>query len=557
MYGKAIPIALGIMLMGGWSAQVQAVDVSGMVSAGDGSPLYGVTVTASSESHNLAMSVFTDRSGRYTVPDLPLDSYVLRARKTGYSSARREDVTVTPGGKTIDFTLEPAASIADQLSGADFVANLPNDRMGKAVRQGCVVCHQLGTKGTRTFREGTNAFGPGIGQGRIDTEEEWLKVIEKMRGFDVYQVIPQFDDEALAAWMVDNGFGKPHHIPGKSHLPALSEAASKVVITEYEMGAEFTWLHDMTVGPDGTVWAGDYTRDLLYKLEPRTGEVTSYPYPVKGSGAHTLNPDKDGNIWTTLQLADMVARFNPSDEEWSVYGGLSSGSLVHTFAVDEYNNVFFDESGGLWVTEFGRRHLASVNPGNRQVNEVALPKADIPGYAYVPSPYGIAYNKGDGHVWYSQIGANVIGKIDPGSGEVTQYTMPEEWMGPRRLKAAPDGRIWIPFFSTAEIAVFDPETERLQRYDLPHPGDTPYALVVDGATGIVWVCGTSSNTIYRFDPATEEFTTIPLPSRAAYSRLVVVDYSTGDIYTSYSNFPNAHGESTGGVVARIQLPDEL
>ena len=540
-----------------WMMSAEAADLSGKVVGPDGKGIYGVTVKAWNPSRKMARSVFTDRNGGYVIPDLFPETHNVSARMVGYVAATRNDLAVTQGGATADLAMKVTREIADQLSGADYLVNIPTDTMGKAFRQGCVVCHQIGTHGTRNFREGKNAFGEGIGKGPIDTKEDWLKVVNKMRGFDVYKVIPQFKNEDFAEWMVKNGFGNPPAIPAKSYLPPLDEAAAQVIVTEYAMGAGFTWLHDMTVGLEGDVWGGDYTLDQMYKLDPRTGHVQTYKYPVKGTGAHTLNPDKEGNIWTTLQLADMVARFNPRTEEWAVFGGLSKGSLVHTFAVDEFNNVAFDPGGSLWVSEFGRRHMASINPASRAAKEIELPEVQIPGFDFVPSPYGAAYNSKDGRIWYSQIGANVIGNVDPKTGEVKQYSMPEEWMGPRRLKAAPDGKIWIPFYSTGEIGAFDPKTESLKRYKLPHPGDTPYALVVDGATGIVWVCGTAANTIYRFDPKTERFVTIPLPSPAAFTRLVVVDYLTGDIYTSYSNFPNAHGEFEGGVVARIQLPPSL
>jgi streptogramin lyase len=376
-----------------------------------------------------------------------------------------------------------------------------------------------------------------------------------MKGFDVYGVIPQFTPEEFADWMVKHRFGDPAGV--KSRAPALSPLASQVVISEYEMGTDFSWIHDMTVGTDGNIWAGDYTLDKLYKLNTRTGQVQSYNYPVKGAGAHTLNPDKDGNIWTTLQLADLVARFNPRTEEWSVFGGLSKGSLVHTFAVDEFGELYFDENGNLWMSEFGRHHLASLNPSNRTAKEYELPVPQISAFKFVPSPYGIAYNRKDGRIWYSQIGVNVVGNIDPKTGQVKQYSMPEEWMGPRRLKVGPDGRVWVPLYSTGEIGALDPNTATMKRYKLPHPGDTPYALAVNGATGIVWICGTSSDSIYRFDPKTEQFVTMPLPSRTAFTRMIDVDYLTGDLYTSYSNFPNAQGEHVGGVVVRIQLPAAL
>ncbi|MCH8843538.1 MAG: carboxypeptidase regulatory-like domain-containing protein [SAR324 cluster bacterium] len=534
-----------------------AVDITGSVKGPDGRGIYGVQIKALNDARKMAKTVFSDKNGNYRIPDLFPESHKIRTRLFGYRDEIREEVQLDERGATIDFTLQSTSDIAEQLSSADYMTMFPRDTMGRAFYQGCTVCHQIGTHGTRNFREEPNMFGDPIGKGPIDTKEEWLKVIEKMRVFDIYAVIPKFGNEELAEWIVKHGYGDPAKAPSKSFLPPLDEAASKVIVTEYWMGGGFTWLHDITTDPNGNVWGGDYTLDVMYKLDPITGAVKNYKYPLARTGAHTLNPDRDGNIWTTLQLADMIASFDPESEQWTVYSGLSKGSLVHTIAVDDFNYVRFDQSGSLWVTEFGANKLASLNPKTKEVKEYDLPMVDIPGYEYEQGPYGIAYDTQDEVVWYTKIGANTLGRIDTRTGQIKQYVMEEEWSGPRRLRIAPDGRVWIPFYSTSNLGVFDPKTEQLKTYKLPHPGDAVYALTVDGATGVVWACGTLSNTIYRFDPKTEKFIVIPMPSSAAYTRMVIKDYTTGDLWTSYSNFPNAHGEFPVGAIVRIELPDEL
>ncbi len=113
-------------------------------------------------------------------------------------------------------------------------------------------------------------------------------------------------------------------------------------------------------------------------------------------------------------------------------------------------------------------------------------------------------------------------------------------------------RLWIPEFATGRVTVFDPENEAFKSYDLPDPGDYPYALRVDGARDIVWICGTGSDSLYRFDPETEQFTQYPLPSQYTFTRQLSIDYKTGDIWTSYSNIPNAWGNYPEAVVVRLE-----
>ena len=120
---------------------------------------------------------------------------------------------------------------------------------------------------------------------------------------------------------------------------------------------------------------------------------------------------------------------------------------------------------------------------------------------------------GEGDLWYSDFGQMFLGKMDTTTGEVTQYPIPVAkpgWpTGTLDLEADRDGNIWIGVMYQANIARFDPKTERLIE--------------------------------------------IPMPTRVTFTREIEFD-EEGNIWTCSSNGPTRHNERGRGSLIRIELP---
>ena len=153
----------------------------------------------------------------------------------------------------------------------------------------------------------------------------------------------------------------------------------------------------------------------------------------------------------------------------------------------------------------------------------------------LPMPYGIDIAP-NGDVWFTQLNADRIGRVDPDTFEVTVVDNP--FTAPRRIRFDSQGNLWIPGFSSSLLSRFNPQTGEFKSYPLPIEPlgtETPYALNVD-RTDTVWICGTNSDSLISFDPGSEEFTVYPLPTQVTYTRDVDFD-AQGGVWTSNSNVP--------------------
>jgi len=138
------------------------------------------------------------------------------------------------------------------------------------------------------------------------------------------------------------------------------------------------------------------------------------------------------------------------------------------------------------------------------ITEYDLPNAMI-------QPHDVILDA-QGMVWYSDFGQMFLGKMDPKTGKVTQYPIPEtkkNWpTGTLDLEADKQGNIWVGVMYQASIAKFDPKTEKFQQWTVPKEWQTDAAqtghLAVN-ATGVdnkVWIKNSDETNIYRLDLTT-------------------------------------------------------
>ncbi|HEX7184052.1 MAG TPA: TonB-dependent receptor [Thermoanaerobaculia bacterium] len=112
-----IALLCGLMAAGTALAQTSATngEISGRVADESGSPLPGVTVTATNTETGLTRTTFTDDDGQYSIGLLPPGTYDVVAELEGLGTASRTGVTVLLGtASNVRLTLNP--QLAEQIT---------------------------------------------------------------------------------------------------------------------------------------------------------------------------------------------------------------------------------------------------------------------------------------------------------------------------------------------------------------------------------------------------------------------------------------------------------
>jgi virginiamycin B lyase len=152
------------------------------------------------------------------------------------------------------------------------------------------------------------------------------------------------------------------------------------------------------------------------------------------------------------------------------------------------------------------RSNAPTITGNVQAN---FHEFKLPSRAFPHDPYAAA----DGSIWYSGQLGNVLGRVDPKTGQVKDYPLKTSSSGPHGLIGDKDGNIWFTANFAGYVGKLDPKTGQVTEYKTPGARD-PHSLSFD-QDGILWFTAQGANQIGRLDPKTGELKMVPVPTRYA------------------------------------------
>jgi virginiamycin B lyase len=109
----------------------------------------------------------------------------------------------------------------------------------------------------------------------------------------------------------------------------------------------------------------------------------------------------------------------------------------------------------------------------------------------------------DGAIWWAGQWGNLVGRIEPKTGAMTEYPLPEGAM-PHTVTIDDAGNVWYTGNKNGTVGMLDPQTGEITEYRMPDPAATdPHTAVFD-ADGILWFTLQQSNMVGRLDPMSGE-----------------------------------------------------
>ena len=122
-----------------------------------------------------------------------------------------------------------------------------------------------------------------------------------------------------------------------------------------------------------------------------------------------------------------------------------------------------------------------------------------------------------GMVWYSSFGEQNLGRLDPGTGKVTEFPIPEHKpgfpTGLLGLRSDPEGNLWLGNMYQATIAKFDRKSETFKFWPLQGDENIDAAQINmvspqgSGVDGKVWTQNNGFAGVHRLDIATGKMET--------------------------------------------------
>ena len=219
-------------------------------------------------------------------------------------------------------------------------------------------------------------------------------------------------------------------------------------------------------------------------------------------------PDGDGKAivetsCATCHSLNNITNSGHSAEEWknTVAMMVNVGAAVPKDKVEVVTNYL--------IKNFPERAAvpAVVVPGNVEVSfqEWKLPKLGERDHDPLAAP--------DGSLWYSGQMANVIGRVDPKTGEFKEYPLPDG-SGPHGLIMDKHGNVWYTANFKGYIGKLDPKTGNVTQYAIDPKDRDPHTPVFD-KNGNIFFTVQGANMVGRLNTATGETKSVPVPTPKA------------------------------------------
>jgi hypothetical protein len=548
-----VALVFSVVLAGSQAAQqappavaIDNDDIGGVVTGPNG-PEAGVWVIA--ETRDLPVryikSVVTDDRGRFVVPDLPKASYTVWAR--GYGLVDSAKATTAPG-RTLAITARAAATPAEAAeyypaiywysmlkipAASEFngtTAGISKETtqiewLNSMKNNGCIGCHQLGQKSTRTIPASLGPFA--------NMEQAWARRVQS--GQSGQQMSGQLSQ--IGAMSVKNFADWTSRI-AKGELPHAKPQRPQgvernIVVTLRDWMNEKQYLHDLiasdrrhpTVNGYGPLYGSpEYSSDNMPILDPVKNTATTFKLPVMdpsmplslGPGhAAALDAMQPSPYWGSERIWDTKANNHNSMLD-------AQGRVWLAASVRGPDNPAFCRAGSDHPS-------AKAFPVDRAVRHLAVFDPKTKEYKFVDTCYGthhpqFGYDAND-TLWTSG-GGQVVGWLNTrmflatgdsaksqgwtamildtnGNGTRDAYVEPNQPIDPARDKRIvagfyavmphpTDGSVWGTYRSNPGAVVRvvpgpnPPATALTEIYNVPLPGFGPRGGDID-SKGVVWV----------------------------------------------------------------------
>ena len=165
----------------------------------------------------------------------------------------------------------------------------------------------------------------------------------------------------------------------------------------------------------------------------------------------------------------------------------------------------------LWFTDATDNAIGRIDPSSHQISEYTLPTQQFAGLR------GITVGP-DGAIRFTEYNSERIGWIDPFSHQITEYVIPTftaqngggliATHGPTAITSGSDGALWFTEYLGHSIGRIDPFSHQITQYYIGPGFNTPTGIT-SGADGAPWFTNPLGVRVGRIDPSSKVITQYP------------------------------------------------
>lgn len=497
----------------GMQGAENTASITGEVMTASGEPAVGGFVKIKNADQKLTFLVISQGQGRFRAANLPPGKYQVQATGGGMQSDPPVSTEVAEGQHvTVHLTLNgPQPEKPKPLTASDYDKMLVEGKGLGVLKAKCTSCHDLQRVVVQR-----------------KTREEWEETLKGMIAYTQGQmVVTEEQNKEILDYLLEHfGANSPSLAPPESvrnsHFPKtwLRGAAAEYIAVEQAIDPKAD-THDVSVDSKGIGWVNERTRGLIGRFDPQTLTYSKIPIPAAAFKKFTLNAiavDPQDRVWAVDGGPNKrLVQYDPETREFNFFP-LPDPRLGTTVM----NTIRFHPDGSVWGTQITANQILRLDPLTKKINTFLVPA----GVAEKTSarPYGMAID-GNQKIWFAENALAKVGRLDPATGEITEYDVPARSPDMRRMDSDAEGNLWFGVHGDGKLGKVDHRTGQITLYEPPTPNSGPYSVSVDKQRNLIWFCQLLSDSIARFDPRTNTFVEFSLPTLQSDVRRIEVDPS--------------------------------
>jgi streptogramin lyase len=254
---------------------------------------------------------------------------------------------------------------------------------------------------------------------------------------------------------------------------------------------------DLEVDQDGNIWVGLMYQSGVAKLDRATNAFRIYPLPgewqteaTQQSHFSVAATKVDGKVWVKNSDRSQVMRL---DVETGRYENLGTFLNPETQRPIGIYGIYADQQNNVYILEFPSGGIGKVDAKTGKL-------------AFYPTPTANSRARrgrvdSQNRLWFAEFGSNGVGMFDPIAEKITEWKMALPWEAPYDVVADQNGEVWEVNESSDRVGRLNPRTGEWTNYLLPRNGNIRRVFVDDRTKPVtIWIGANLGAAIVKIEP---------------------------------------------------------
>ena len=217
----------------------------------------------------------------------------------------------------------------------------------------------------------------------------------------------------------------------------------------------------------GSIWFTDTTAACLGEINTATLQVSKFGAPAAFSGPVEIAQQNASSFLWVTEISGKIARFDKISKTFQEY----TPSVPLSYPV----GIVVDKQGGVWVSEHGGSSIAEYVPSNSTWKKYPTSQGVAPPGT---GPATLAIDS-LGRLWFAEHYANEIGRLDPVTGGMEEFSIPVPGAYSLLNSLDQSGNFW---FAEADGNSIGMIPKNATSSIVVRPFSTPTSAVISGQT---------------------------------------------------------------------------